>query len=75
LEKILLAGIARVVGVSEPWLQSYVNEKYQMSVIHQRPQGLWEALPALYRQCAVAYSDFWSADDVVFPSQRHQRLE
>jgi transposase-like protein len=29
LEKIPLAGIARVVGVSEPWLQSDVNEKYQ----------------------------------------------
>lgn len=29
LEKIPLAGIARVAGVSEPWLQHYVNEKYQ----------------------------------------------
>ena len=29
LEKIPLAGIARVVGISEPWLQSYVNAKYQ----------------------------------------------
>ena len=29
LEKIPLAGIARVAGVSEPWLQSYVNDKYQ----------------------------------------------
>lgn len=29
LEKIPLAGIARVVSVSEPWLQSYVNQKYQ----------------------------------------------
>lgn len=28
LEKISLAGIARVVGVSEPWLQAYVNVKY-----------------------------------------------
>ena len=28
LEKIPLAGIA-IVGVSEPWLQNYVNEKYQ----------------------------------------------
>lgn len=28
LEKIPLSGIARV-GVSEPWLQSYVNAKYQ----------------------------------------------
>ena len=28
LERISLAGIARVVGVSERWLQHYVNEKY-----------------------------------------------
>lgn len=29
LEKIPLAGIARVTEVSEPWLQSYVNDKYE----------------------------------------------
>lgn len=29
LEKIPLAGIARVAEVSEPWLQQYVNAKYQ----------------------------------------------
>lgn len=29
LEKIPLAGIARLTGVSEHWLQSYVNAKYQ----------------------------------------------
>lgn len=29
LEKLPLAGIARMTGVSEPWLQSYVNTKYQ----------------------------------------------
>lgn len=29
LEKIPLAGIARVADVSEPWLQNYVNAKYQ----------------------------------------------
>ena len=28
LERISLAGIARVVGVSERWLQNYVNKKY-----------------------------------------------
>ncbi len=28
LERISLAGIARVAKVSEQWLQSYVNEKY-----------------------------------------------
>jgi len=29
LERISLAGIARVVGVSERWLQGHVNRKYQ----------------------------------------------
>lgn len=28
LERISLAGIARAVGVSETWLQQYVNAKY-----------------------------------------------
>jgi transposase-like protein len=28
LEKLSLAGIARAVGVSETWLQEYVNDKY-----------------------------------------------
>ena len=29
LEKLPLAGIMRVSGVSETWLQRYVNEKYE----------------------------------------------
>lgn len=29
LERISLAGIARVTGVSERWLQNYVNRKYE----------------------------------------------
>ena len=29
IERISLAGIARAVGVSESWLQSYVNQKYR----------------------------------------------
>jgi len=37
-------------------------------------QGLWKALPAVYRQCAVFYTDFWSAYDEVFPSKRHQSV-
>jgi len=28
LERISLAGIVRAVGVSERWLQTYVNEQY-----------------------------------------------
>ena len=23
-------------------------------------QGLWDSLPPVYRQCAVAYTDFWA---------------
>lgn len=37
-------------------------------------QGLWVALPTVYRQCAVSYTDFWSAYDEVFPSKRHQSV-
>jgi AraC-like DNA-binding protein len=29
LERLSLAGIARVAGVSEQWLQTYVNAKYE----------------------------------------------
>lgn len=29
LERLSLAGIARVAGVSEQWLQTYVNTKYE----------------------------------------------
>ena len=29
LERLPLEGIARVAEVSEPWLQSYVNQKYE----------------------------------------------
>ena len=32
---------------------------------------LWESLPAVYRQCAVAYTDFWAAYTAVLPSKRH----
>jgi len=28
LEKILIAGISKVTGISEPWLQQYINQKY-----------------------------------------------
>ncbi len=35
---------------------------------------LWALLPPVYRQCAVAYSDFWAAYGAVFPSKRHQAV-
>jgi insertion element IS1 protein InsB len=35
---------------------------------------LWASLPAIYRQCAVAYTDFWAAYALVIPANRHRPL-
>ncbi len=35
---------------------------------------LWNSLPGVYRQCAVAYTDFWAAYAAVLPSKRHQAV-
>jgi insertion element IS1 protein InsB len=35
---------------------------------------LWESLPPVYRQCAVAYTDFWEAYAAVLPSKRHRAV-
>ncbi|ELS31884.1 IS1 transposase [Pseudanabaena biceps PCC 7429] len=37
-------------------------------------QKLWESLPAVYRQCAVIYTDFYSSYPVVLPSKRHRAV-
>ena len=37
-------------------------------------QALWQSLPAVYRQCAVVYSDFWSAYAEILPSKRHRAV-
>ncbi len=37
-------------------------------------QGLWDSLPPVYRQCAVSYTDFWSAYGTVFPQKRHKAV-
>ncbi len=33
---------------------------------------LWRSLPALYRQCAMCYTDFWAAYNQIFPASRHR---
>ena len=35
---------------------------------------LWESLPAVYRQCAFVYTDFWAAYGTVLPSKRYQAV-
>jgi len=37
-------------------------------------RGLWDSLPAVYRQCAVSYTDFWGAYGIVFPKKRHRAV-
>ena len=37
-------------------------------------QALWDSLPAVYRQCAVCYTDFWSSYPVALPSKRHRAV-
>ena len=36
--------------------------------------GLWRSLPTLYRQCAVCYTDFWSAYNQIFPECIHRAV-
>ena len=31
---------------------------------------LWNSWPGIYRQCAICYTDFWSAYDLIFPDGR-----
>src|SRR4028119_822359 len=44
LERISLAGIARVLGVSESWLQNYVNHLYGAIELlrHGHPERSWK---------------------------------
>jgi insertion element IS1 protein InsB len=37
-------------------------------------EGLWRSLPTVYRQCAVAYTDFWSSYAESFLASRHRAV-
>jgi insertion element IS1 protein InsB len=113
------------VGVSESWLQGYVNAKYCAIPHHvvvppegkyfqlivecdemwsfvgkkdkkqwlwfakdrrtgyvvgvyvgprsiEGAQGLWDSLPAEYKERAIYYTDFWESYRSVFPESRHR---
>ena len=126
LERLSLAAIVRITGVSARWVQSYVNQKYeevpQEVEVTQKKLGkltvqldemwsfvgnkqhkkwIWLAIdadtreivgayigdrsrrsakklcmsiPAVYRQCAICYTDFWEAYSEVLPSKRHKAV-
>jgi IS1 family transposase len=52
------------------WLAIDVLTKEIVGVIFVKEmtgaRGLWIHLPKIYRQCAVSYTDFWSAYGIVF---------
>jgi len=35
---------------------------------------LWESLPGIYRQCAVAYTDSWQSCKTVIANKRHRAV-
>jgi insertion element IS1 protein InsB len=37
-------------------------------------RALWQSLPAVYRQCAIVYTDYWEAYETVIPSKRHRAV-
>ena len=118
--------IARATGVSESWLQNYVNVCYewvpkvaevmpkakgklkvQMDELwsfvddkgnkqwvwlamdadsreiigchigdrsRESARSLWQSIPAVYRQCATVYTDYWEAYETVIPANRHRAV-
>jgi len=47
----------------------YIGDRSRASA-----KKLWASLPAVYRQCAVAYTDFWVSYEKVIPSKRHRAV-
>jgi IS1 family transposase/DNA-directed RNA polymerase subunit RPC12/RpoP len=47
----------------------YIGDRSRTSA-----RALWQSIPAVYRQCAKVYTDFWDAYVTVIPSQRHEAV-
>ena len=47
----------------------YIGDRTRCSA-----RKLWASLPPIYRQCAIAYTDFWQAYSQVIPSKRHKAV-
>jgi len=50
-------------------LGCYIGDRSRESAI-----ALWQSIPAVYRQCAKVYTDFWEAYVTVIPSKRHEAV-
>ncbi|NJL82101.1 MAG: IS1 family transposase [Chloroflexaceae bacterium] len=47
----------------------YIGDRTRKSA-----RKLWASLPGVYRQCEIAYTDFWKAYRTVIPSKRHRAV-
>jgi IS1 family transposase len=47
----------------------YIGDRTRKSA-----QKLWDSLPSVYRQCAVAYTDFWQSYQTIIPRKRHRAV-
>ena len=61
------------------WLAIDIDTKEIVGVFignrsRQGAEGLWQSLPAVYRQCAVCYTDIGRAYEQVLPSTRHRAV-
>ena len=61
------------------WLALDVNTREIVGVYvggrsEEGAQQFWHSLPGMYRQCAVAYTDFWDTYGCVLPKQRHKAV-
>jgi hypothetical protein len=68
LEKLPLVGIARVMEVSEDWLQGYVNACY--AAVSQQVQ----VKPKTQGQLAVQMDELWSRVDDIVISNKNETL-
>ena len=47
---------------------------YRTITSNEEPKNFGASLPGVYRQCAVAYTDFWESYKTVIPSKRHRAV-
>lgn len=50
------------------------NRSRPRACTHVGARKLWQSLPPVDRQCAVAYTDFWEAYELIIPSKRHRAV-
>ena len=55
------------------YIGDLLTQRYRERSI-DRARGLWNYLSGVYRQCAITYTDFWSAYEEIFPKTRYKTV-